>query len=436
MCKVSIIVPVYNGEKVIGRCLDSILKQDQRDIEVIVIDDGSVDNSYEIISDYAKKDERIVAIHKENGGVSSTRNKALDLAKGEYIQFIDVDDWLPFDSTKLLLRSMEENDVELVVGDFYRVIDNKTSKKGTFKKGGVITRNLYADKMMLSPADFYYGVLWNKLYKKSIIDEYHIRMDEDIDYCEDVIFNLEYLLHTEKIYILKSPVYYYHLTEGSLVSQNLNISNTVKMKLDVIKYYDSFYKNIMDPNDYETRKPFIYSYLFAFSTDAFNIPFIDNVKKLGEEAGEKIYYDVTENNYRQFIYDYFSISMIKKLLSTVAVQHKLDLTDMTILYYLYTKKESASFDEIVSICNLKYSTAAVSITKLVALSYIKIGEISLTNKNIVMYSYISGKLDGDLRQIDADYDNVCFKDLSEKDIEEYKRLQKLIFNNLRKTIQE
>ena len=178
MCKVSIIVPVYNGEKVIGRCLDSILKQDQRDIEVIVIDDGSVDNSFEIISDYAKKDKRIVAIHKENGGVSSTRNKAFDLARGEYIQFIDVDDWLPFDSTKLLLRSMEENDVELVVGDFYRVIDNKTSKKGTFKKGGVITRNLYADKMMLSPADFYYGVLWNKLYKKSIIDEYHIRMDE------------------------------------------------------------------------------------------------------------------------------------------------------------------------------------------------------------------------------------------------------------------
>lgn len=436
MCKLSIIVPVYNGEKSLPRCLDSIIKQDYKDLEIIVVDDGSKDKSFEVMNEYAKKDERIVVIHKENGGVSSTRNKALDLAKGEYIQFIDVDDWLPFDASKSLIRSMEDNNVELVVGDFYRVIDDKTAKKGSYKKGGVISRNEYADKMMLSPADFYYGVLWNKLYKKSIIDTYHIRMDENIDYCEDVIFNLEYLLYVKNIFILKSPVYYYHLSEGSLVTQSLNISNIVKMKLEVIKYYNDFYKNIMDPYDYEQRKPIIYTFLFAFSTDALNIPFVDSIKKLGEESGEKIYYDETHRNNRQFVYDYFSISMLKKILSTTAQQYKLDLTDIVILYYLYTKNSSASFDEIVSVCDIKSSSAAISITKLIALSYIRIADVSFKNDKILLYTYVSGKLDNALKQIDLDYENVCFNGLTNEEINEYKRLQKLILNNIKNIIQE
>ena len=107
MSKVSIIVPVYNGEKVLKRCVESLLNQDHKDIEIILVDDGSKDSSFEIISEYAEKDERIVPIHKENSGVSSTRNLAISKAKGDYIQFVDVDDWLPFDSTKLLVRALE-----------------------------------------------------------------------------------------------------------------------------------------------------------------------------------------------------------------------------------------------------------------------------------------------------------------------------------------
>ncbi len=191
MSKVSIIVPVYNGAKSLRRCVDSILAQDHKDIEVILVDDGSKDESFAIISEYAKKDERVVAIHKDNSGVSSTRNVALSLAKGKYIQFIDVDDYLPFDSTKLMHRAMEENDCDMVISDFYRVIDDKVSKKGSIKKGGLILRSEYADKMLLSPADFYYGVLWNKMYRKQIIDDYQLAMDENISYSEDAIFNLQ-----------------------------------------------------------------------------------------------------------------------------------------------------------------------------------------------------------------------------------------------------
>ena len=241
MSKVSIIIPVYNGEKSIPRCLDSVLAQDHKDIEVIVIDDGSKDGSFKVISEYAKKDKRIIPIHKENSGVSATRNVGLSMATGDYIQFIDVDDWLPFDSTKLLVRSMEEEDADMVIADFYRVIDDKISKKGSIRKGGVLTLAEYADKMLLSPADFYYGVIWNKLYRKKIIDDHHLIMDENISFSEDAIFNLQYLLHVDKIFVLKSPVYYYVKSEGSLVAKNLNIQSTVKMKTGVIRYYDSFY---------------------------------------------------------------------------------------------------------------------------------------------------------------------------------------------------
>ncbi|MBQ1304531.1 MAG: glycosyltransferase family 2 protein, partial [Erysipelotrichaceae bacterium] len=164
MSRVSIIVPVYNGGKVLERCVDSILTQDHRDLEVLLVDDGSKDDSLQIMQEYAKKDPRVIAIHKENGGVSSTRNLGLERATGDYVQFMDVDDWLPFDSTKQLVRAMEENSCDMVIGDFYRVIDDNVSRKGSIREGGIITRNQYADEMMKTPADFYYGVLWNKLY--------------------------------------------------------------------------------------------------------------------------------------------------------------------------------------------------------------------------------------------------------------------------------
>ena len=178
--------------------------------------------------------------------VSSTRNLAISKAKGDYIQFVDVDDWLPFDSTKLLVRALEENDCDMAIGDFYRVVDETVSRKGSIKKGGVMSLVEYADKMLLTPADFYYGVLWNKLYKKQLIDAYQIRMDETISYSEDTIFNLQYLTHVNKIAVTKSPVYYYVKTEGSLVMKNLNLQSTIKQKSTVIKYYNDFYKKILD----------------------------------------------------------------------------------------------------------------------------------------------------------------------------------------------
>lgn len=428
MDKISIIIPVYNGQKRIARCLDSIIKQDHRDLEIIVVDDGSSDDSLKIIQEYAQKDDRIIPVHKENGGVSSARNGGLDKATGDFIQFVDVDDWLPFDASKLLLRSIEENDADLAVGDFYRVIKGKTSKKGPFRKSRLLDRNEYAEKMMLSPADFYFGVIWNKLYKRSIIEKHHIRMDERIDYCEDTIFNLEYLLHVSSVYVLTTPVYYYHLTQGSLVSQNLNIQDTVKMKLEVIRYYVNFYRNIMDPQEYEQRKPIIYSYLFAFSKDGFNIPLLDQVRKLGDEGAGKVY---VEDRNDRFVLNYLENSLLKKLLNTTGEQYGLGLEEMMILYYLYHRQQAVSFTQIMSVCALGYTEAARSLAKLVASSYISVNESKLIKERKMEYEYNSGKLDDALKQIDKDYENICFRDLSEEEIETYRRIDRRIINNIR-----
>ena len=118
---VSIIVPVYNASKTLRRCVDSVLKQEFPDFELLLVDDGSQDGSGAICDEYAALDHRVRVVHKENAGVSAARNDALDRAQGVFLQFLDSDDWITPDATKLLVRSAREHSCDMVVSDFYRV---------------------------------------------------------------------------------------------------------------------------------------------------------------------------------------------------------------------------------------------------------------------------------------------------------------------------
>ena len=189
--KVSVIIPVYNAEKAVRRCVDSVLDQEFTDLELLLMDDGSKDSSPAILDEYAEKDDRVRVVHKENSGVSATRNMALDMARGEWVQFLDADDWITKDATKLFVRTAEENDADMVIADFYRVVGENTSRKGDiWTAARVITREEYGSYMMQSPADYYYGVLWNKLFRRDILEKYGLRMDESLHWCEDFIFNM------------------------------------------------------------------------------------------------------------------------------------------------------------------------------------------------------------------------------------------------------
>ena len=222
---VSIIVPVYNASKTLRRCVDSVLKQEYTDFELLLVDDGSRDDSGTICDEYAGKDPRVRVIHKANAGVSAARNDALDQARGEYLQFLDSDDWLSPDATRLLVRTAQETQCDLVIADFYRVSGERVSHKGEIDEEGVMSRETFAAYMMENPADYYYGVLWNKLFRRKIVEEYRLRMNEDLRWCEDFLFNLEYILHAETFAALRAPIYYYVKTKGSLVSQSMNLPN-------------------------------------------------------------------------------------------------------------------------------------------------------------------------------------------------------------------
>lgn len=258
--KVSIIVPVYNAEKVLVRCIDSILQQDYKNFELILADDGSTDTSGSICDEYAKRDRRIKVMHKANSGVSDTRNCTLNVARGPYIQFVDADDWITPYATRLLVEALEKNQCDMVISDFYRVSKERVSHKGAIDLEGVLTREEFASEMMENPADFYYGVLWNKLFRREIIEEYQLRMLTEISWCEDFLFNLEYMRFCERIFVLQVPIYYYVKTKGSLVSQGLSVSKTIKMKLMVFEYYHEFYKNVFPEEEYERKRIQLYRF--------------------------------------------------------------------------------------------------------------------------------------------------------------------------------
>ena len=297
---VSIIVPVYNAEASLRRCVESVLNQEFTDFELILANDGSRDGSGGICDAFAAADSRVRVIHKENTGVSDTRNQAISQARGRYLQFLDSDDWITPNATKLLVRAAESRGCDMVVADFYRVVGERVSHKGDIDEDTVLTREEYAAHMMENPADFYYGVLWNKLYRRELVEAHHLRMDPDISWCEDFMFNLEYIRHARTFFALQVPVYYYVRTKGSLASQALSISKTVRMKLTVFEYYNQFYKAVLDEEEYEKSRLKVYRFLFDAAQDGAALP-LPGSTRLGEERthvhagaleGRGLFYDL------------------------------------------------------------------------------------------------------------------------------------------------
>lgn len=262
--KVTIIIPVYNREQTLVRCLDSILAQTYKNLEIIIINDGSTDRSGEIIHSYARKDVRIFAIKKENSGVSDSRNLGLKSAHGDYIQFVDSDDWLPERATEMLVEAMEKNRSDLVIADYCRVRGRQLYQSGAIEKAGTLSRAEFAQIMMEKASDFYYGVVWNKLYRRKIIKKYKLLFSEELQWCEDFLFNLEYLRYTAQVEVIKEPVYYYVKTKGSLVSTQTTPGNIIRTKRMLYDYYKKLYESL---DLYEDNKLRIQMFLIQSARD-------------------------------------------------------------------------------------------------------------------------------------------------------------------------
>lgn len=208
---ISVIVPVYNVEKYLKRCIDSIIHQSYADFEVILIDDGSSDNSGLICDEYAKVYSNITVIHKENNGVSAARNTGLEAAKGEYIVFIDSDDRIAPRMLEFLAENTKENTLTVVNYtrnySIFRSSDSSDIRKDVFKNNDLKTIR-------------HGGFVWGILYSKNIIDKYDLRFDESTGIFEDVIWNAVYLQFVDEMLFIHTPLYFYRVNNASITGKS------------------------------------------------------------------------------------------------------------------------------------------------------------------------------------------------------------------------
>ncbi len=247
MSSVSIIVPIYNVEKYLRKCIDSLINQTMKDVEIILVNDGSPDNSRSICEEYAEADNRIKVINKKNGGLSSARNAGLKEAKSDYILFVDSDDWINIHMVEILFEEMKKNNAEIVQCRYENVIDeyidegihgNITSK--TISNIDAL-RNLYKNDSYLETV-----VTWNKLYKKSLFDG--IQFPEG-KLNEDEFTTHKLLYKSKKVVLVDKKLYYYRKTPDSITNSKVTIRRLDK--LEAVKERMNFFENTGNRELYE-----------------------------------------------------------------------------------------------------------------------------------------------------------------------------------------
>lgn len=258
---ISIIIPVYKVEKYLEKCIKSVLDQTYKNIQIILVDDGSPDNCGNICDNYAKIDNRIEVIHKANGGLSEARNVGLKVARGEYIGFVDSDDYVSNEMFENLYNTLISNDVDVSICNFYTVINNKNIIKNA--DNGVeiynkleILKEILLDKKIQSYA-------WNKLYKRELF--------KDIEYpvgkkYEDIGTTFYILEKCNKIAVSGSPEYYYITRGDSIVNNNTEgtVIDYISLISDRYDYIDKKYKELKKYNDYYITKTLITAYTDAY----------------------------------------------------------------------------------------------------------------------------------------------------------------------------
>ncbi len=216
MCEISIIVPVYNVEKYLEKCVDSILKQTFTDFELILVDDGSPDNSGAICDQYAEKDARVKVIHKENGGLSSARNAGIDVARGKYLGFIDSDDYIAEDMYALLYNNIVKEEADMSICGIYDVYKDKEPKiLSKFRKVCTKTETM---KLILD-ANIISVHAVNKLYKRELFNSIRYPVGT---ITEDAAIILDIVNQCKKIIVESTQKYFYFHRENSISSKNFS----------------------------------------------------------------------------------------------------------------------------------------------------------------------------------------------------------------------
>ena len=248
--KISIIVPVYNSEQYLCRCLDSIIKQTYKNLEILLIDDGSTDNSSSICDDYSNKDNRIKAVHKSNGGVSSARNTGIEMSTGEYISFIDSDDFIELDFYEKMYSNIIKYDADAVkcTYDFYLENGSFRDHQGHFDDTLFDFSNrddLYHFLDMITRFDVSAENV-TYLFKSKLLKLH--KYDSNISYGEDLLFIISVLSSCSKVYFFYDKLYHYYVNSSGACQNKKyvirNINDTIKVNKELKNIIDdSFYNN-------------------------------------------------------------------------------------------------------------------------------------------------------------------------------------------------
>jgi glycosyltransferase involved in cell wall biosynthesis len=239
---VSVIVPVYNCEKYISSCLDTLLNQTYTNIEIIIVNDGSIDGSEKIIKRYKERDNRIVYYYQKNSGPSAARNKGIQNSSGEYLVFIDSDDTVQKYYIESMLNKMINSNSDLVTCGYKDISVYGILDCIDFQFDNSVSIHTFMDMVCKGTG----GVIWGKLYKLEIIKKYNLEMDKNIFMSEDLVFVLQYASHSKSFASIKEYLYNYNRLNQNSISSNISISYMENYYL-VCKHMENiFYSVNMD----------------------------------------------------------------------------------------------------------------------------------------------------------------------------------------------
>lgn len=295
--KLSVVVPVYNVEKYIGEMIESLQKQTLRDLEIILVDDGSPDNSGAICDEYAAKDERIKVIHKPNGGVGAARNDGLDAATGEWIVFCDSDDWVEADAFEKLILLGEKHEADVVFGDA-NLVYGDTVQKTQFYKDEFVTsdRNLidqliaadFSRTYCYNPPEagpaFGYGGPWNKVVRRQLLVDHEIRFDLRVKgIFDDILYTAYVFAAAQTIAYAHVPVYNYRQL-GSSITHSYK-ANLLEINEAIFNSWQEFMEK--HGKDGQFEKPFYANVIRRFKS-TLGLYFFSkkNTKPFGEQCKE------------------------------------------------------------------------------------------------------------------------------------------------------
>ena len=253
---ISVIVPVYNVEAYLPRCIESILSQSFTNFEVLLIDDGSIDNSGKICDDYAGKDSRIRVFHKENEGVAVARQLGTDEAKGVYSIHADGDDWMEPEMLQRMYSSITKQKADMLICDFYRerIKGCEYERQCLCSMSSVkVLKDIIEGRL--------FGALWNKMVRHSLYRVYNIKFVSNISYCEDVLLLAQLLQHKIDLVYLNESFYHYNTTNCHSITRNYTLKTYVEQK----KYIDELSRLL--PQSFSTSIDYA---MFNFKCEAFH----------------------------------------------------------------------------------------------------------------------------------------------------------------------